>query len=210
VNERWVCKRCFADNESADSACQRCGLIRGADATEADQTGWAQAASTVPARPTGWRRLIPFWWVAVLVVVLAGGYLFSARRADDGSLASAGNVGVDDLRPGDCLNLGDEAEMADVDGVPCSQPHGYEVFELASWEGDGTFPPDSQLETIFLEACEPSFAAYVGEPWTTSAIYGSLITPTEGAWNDGARWVICLLYDPDDSQLTESLRGSGR
>jgi hypothetical protein len=210
VNDRWVCKRCFADNESTDSACQRCGLIRGADATETDQTGWAQAASAGPPQQAGWQRWIRYWWIPVLVVVLAGGYLFGARRGDDGSLTSAGNVAIDDLRPGDCLNLGEELELADVDGVPCTEPHGFEVFELATWGGDGTYPPDSQVETIFLEACEPSFAAYVGEPWETSTIFADMITPTEAAWDEGARWVICLLYDPDNPQLTESLRGAGR
>lgn len=210
MNERWVCKRCFADNENTDSACQRCGLLRGADATQADQTGWAQAASTMPARPAGWRRLIPFWWVAVLVVVLAGGYLFSARRADDGSLASAGNVGVDDLRVGDCFNSAFDAEISDVDGVPCSQAHEYEVFATATWEGDGTFPPDSQMDAIFFEVCEPSFASYVGEPYETSTVFGSMISPSEESWGAGDREFTCVLYDPDDTQLTESLRGAGR
>ena len=61
MSDRWVCKRCFADNEEADSACQRCGLIRGADATQADQTGWAAAqpgAEAPPAEQPGWRRWI--------------------------------------------------------------------------------------------------------------------------------------------------------
>jgi Septum formation len=210
VNDRWVCKRCFADNESTDSACQRCGLIRGADATEADQTGWAQAASTAPPQPAGWQRWLRYWWIPVLVVVLAGGYLFSARRGDDGSLATAGTLNVDDLRAGDCFNSGADVEITDVDGVPCNQAHEYEVFAVGTWEGDGTFPPDSQLEAIFFEVCEPSFASYVGEPYATSAIYGDMITPSEESWSAGDREVICLLYDPEEAQLTESLRGAAR
>ena len=210
MNERWVCKRCFADNESTDSTCQRCGLLRGADATQADQTDWAEAASTEPARPAGWQRWLRYWWIPVLVVVLAGGYLFSARRGDDGSLTSAGTVSVDDLRVGDCFNSAFGTEISDVDGVPCTQAHEYEVLEVATWEGDGTFPADSRMDGIFLEICEPSFASYVGEPYETSAIYASMISPSEESWGAGDREFTCVLYDPDDTQLTESLRGAGR
>src|SRR3990170_330315 len=99
MSERWVCKRCFADNEETDSACQRCGLVRGAESTEADQTTWASQGGLTPAtHPTGWQRWLRYWWIPVLAVVLVGGYLLSARRGDDGSLTSAGNVGVHDLR----------------------------------------------------------------------------------------------------------------
>jgi putative regulator of septum formation len=104
MNERWVCKRCFADNDETDSACRRCGLVRGSESTQADQTTW--------------------------------------------------------------------------------------------------------LEAIFFEICEPSFAGYVGEPWQTSAIYGSMISASEESWGAGDREFVCVLYDPDDTQLTESLRGA--
>jgi hypothetical protein len=211
VNERWVCKRCFADNEETDANCRQCGLMRGAETTETDRAAWAsQAAPATVGGPAGWQRLLRFWWIPVLVVVLAGGYLFSARRGDDGSLSSAGNVGVDDLRAGDCFNSGDEEEISDVDGVPCSQAHEYEVFLVTSWEGTGTFPPDSQLDAIFFEVCEPSFTSYVGEPYETSAIYATMISPSEESWNDGGREFICVLYDPEDAELTESLRGAAR
>jgi hypothetical protein len=211
MSERWVCKRCFADNEETDPACQRCGLVRGAESTEADKTTWASQGGLTPAtHPPAWQRWLRYWWIPVLAVALVGGYLFSARRGDDGSLTSAGNVGVDDLRAGDCFNSSDEDEISDVDGVPCTVAHEWEVYALASWEGDGTFPPDSRLEAIFFEICEPSFAAYVGEPWETSAIFGSMISPSEDSWGTGDREFICVLYDPDDTQLTESLRGANR
>ncbi len=115
MSERWVCKRCFADNEETDSACVRCGLLRGAEATESDQATWG------------------------------------------------------------------------------SQP--------------GTA---SQLDEIFLEICEPAFTAYVGEPYATSVFYGSMITPSDASWSDGDRAFVCLLYDPEQPQLTESLRAAAR
>lgn len=76
--------------------------------------------------------------------------------------------------------------------------------------GGWNLPPDSQLDAIFFEVCQPSFASYVGEPYETSAIYGSMISPSEESWGAGDREFICVLYDPDNAQLTESLRGAGR
>jgi hypothetical protein len=175
MSDRWVCKRCFADNNETDAACQRCGLIRGADSSPADQTTWAAQgqAATATAEP-GWRRWIRFWWIPALIVALLIGYLTSARRDDAGSLASAGNVSVDELREGDCFNSGDDQEeISDVDGVPCTEAHEYEVFALATYEGDGTYPPDAQLNSIFTEICEPEFEAYVGAPYATSESWWS-------------------------------------
>ena len=211
MTDRWVCKRCFADNNGTDSACQRCGLIRGAEATPTDQTAWASqggAATTTP--DPGWRRWIRFWWIPALAIALVVGYLTTARRGDDGSLASAGNVSVEELREGDCFNASDAEEISDVDGVPCTEAHEYEVFALSNYEGDGTYPPDSALEAIFTQICEPDFEPYVGEPYATSEIYGSMITPSEESWSDGDRAYICVLYDPEDTQLTESLAGANR
>jgi len=106
MSERWVCKRCFSDNNDTDAACQRCGLIRGAESTPTDQTTWASSGGAVdaPQQPGSWRRWIRFWWIPVIIVTLLVGYLTTARRDDAGSLASAGNVSVDELREGDCFN----------------------------------------------------------------------------------------------------------
>ena len=211
MTNRWVCKRCFADNEETNAACQRCGLIRGAESTPADAATWAGQGGAAAATPDpGWRRWIRFWWIPALIIALLVGYVTAARRGDDGSLASAGNVSVDDLRKGDCFNAADEGEISDVDGVPCTQAHEYEVFALATYEGDGTFPPDSALEAIFTQVCEPGFEPYVGAPYATSEIYGSMISPSEDSWGSGDRSYICILYDPADAALTESLAGAGR
>jgi hypothetical protein len=208
---RWVCKRCFADNDETNVACHRCGLARGAEATETDQAAWAaQGGAVAQAEPAAWRRWARYWWIPVLLVVLGVGYLLSARRGDDGSLTSAGNVSVDDLRPGDCFNTGDDVEISDVDGVPCSEPHEYEVFAVTTYEGDGTFPSDADLDGIFTQVCEPPFEQYVGEPYATSQIFGTMISPSEESFSEGDREYICVLYDPDNAALTTSLRDANR
>jgi len=211
VTDRWVCKRCFADNNEGDSACQRCGLIRGAESTPADQTTWAAQGSPATSTPDpGWRRWIRYWWVPALAIALVVGYVTSARRGDDGSLATAGNVSVDELREGDCFTTADEEEISDVDGVPCTEAHEFEVFALSNYEGDGTYPPDSELDAIFTQVCEPDFATYVGVPYPESEIWGTMISPSEDSWSSGDRSFICVLFERDDPELTESLAGANR
>jgi hypothetical protein len=211
MNNRWVCKRCFADNEESSSACQQCGLIRGAESTAADQAGWAtQAAGTDAAAPDpGWRRWIRYWWIPALVVVLAVGYFANARRSDDGSLEAAGTLAVDEMRAGDCFNAGEEESISDVDGTPCTEAHEYQVFAVGNHEA-ASYPSDPELETVFTSVCEAPFQAFVGMPYEDSELYANMITPSEESWADGDRSFICFLYDPNDSTLTASMEGAGR
>ena len=37
-----------------------------------------------------------------------------------------------------------------------------------------------------------------------------MISPSEESWGSGDRSFICLLYDPNDPELTESLAGAAR
>ena len=216
MNERWVCKRCFADNDDTDPACVRCGLTRGAEAAEQDQAAWAASgAPGAPVEQPGWRRLLRFWWIPVIGVVLLVGYLQTAQRGSDGSLTSAGTVNVNDLRVGDCFNAGDETEISDVDGVPCDEGHAYEVYAVQERDGD-SYPTDAEFDAIFESVCLSAFEAYVGSPYATSELYASMITPSEGSWDDGDREYICYLLEPVDDSFTEnvqlsgSMRGSGR
>lgn len=211
MNERWVCKRCFADNDESHAACHQCGLLRGAESTEADQAGWtAQAGGgAAMAEPAGWRRLLPFWWIPLLAVVLAVGYFANARRDADGTLEAAGTLSVADLRPGDCFNSGDETEITDVDGAPCTEAHEYQVFANGRHEAD-VYPSDAQMDAIFASVCEAPFDAFVGVSYANSELWASMITPSEESWSDGDRTFTCMLYDPEDSQLTTSMEGANR
>ena len=209
MNERWVCKRCFADNQEADAACVRCGLLRGAEAAEGEQATWSPASSTSATSQPGWRRWLRLWWVPALLVVLAVGYLGSARRGDDGAVQGAGTLSLDDLRVGDCFNSGDETEITDVDGVPCAEPHEYQVFAIARHESP-SLPTDTDMEVVFQQVCDGPFATFVGEPYATSALWASMITPSQQSWDQGDRTYTCVLYDPENDALTESMEGAGR
>ncbi len=212
MSQRWVCKRCFADNEGPAGACASCGLPRGAEASADDQRAWAAqsgADRTPQPQVPGWRRWMRYWWVAALLIALGVGYLSSARRGDDGSLSDGGTVAVDELRVGDCFNTSEEAEITEVDGIPCDEPHDYEVFALTTHQAEA-FPTDAELEAVFTTACAAAFQEYVGVPYFDSELYGSMITPSEASWGDGDRDITCFLYDVERGQLTESMRGARR
>ena len=213
MNERWVCKRCFADNDGTSVACQRCGLTRGAEASQADQQGWAAAqggaAGGGPGGPPvaeqkrggGWTRWIRFWWIPAVVIVVAVGFFTQARRGDSGEINTGGTVSVDDLRTGDCFNNSEDEELiSEVDGIPCADPHAYEVFALVTHDAPA-FPSDPEMDTVFRERCAPAFASYVGLPYDESELFGSMITPSEETWADGDRNFICILFQPEEEDL---------
>ncbi len=217
MNERWVCKRCFADNDSTAAACQRCGLLRGAEATTTDQSTWAAAPQPEAEKSGGGLlpQLLHFWWIPAAAIALAIGYFTTAQRGDDGALTSAGNVTVEDLRVGDCFNAGEfsdegDVEVSDVDGVPCEEPHAFEVFAVADYTGS-TYPAtQEQFNVAFDAVCVGAFESYVGMPYADSVLWASAITPTEDGWDSGDREFICHLHNEDTSPITGSQRGANR
>lgn len=202
MNDRWVCKRCFADNDDDQGACHQCGLTRGAELTGAD----AAAAAT---EPPAWRKWLRFWWVPVLVIPLAVGFFANARRDADGSLEAAGTLAVTDLRVGDCFNSGEDTEITDVDGVPCSETHEYQVFANGRHEADA-YPGDAEMDEIFSTVCEAPFGSFVGVSYADSELWASMITPSDESWSDGDRTFTCILYDPEAPELTTSMEGANR
>jgi putative regulator of septum formation len=212
VNERWVCKRCFADNDGMAGACQRCGLTRGAEATEADQSAWAGAA---PQAAEGGRGLLPqllrFWWIGALAIVLVVGYFTAAKRDEAGSITDAGTVPVEELRIGDCFVLATDAdEISEVDARPCGEAHQYEIFHVATWDREGAYPSDDDWFTFIVASCDPAFEAYVGREYMASVLEVVPLTPTEDGWADGDRVLQCALLDPADASLTSSMRDANR
>jgi Septum formation len=211
MNERWVCKRCYADNEETDSTCVRCGLARGAESTQADQATWAsQAGTTTATQPPGWQRWLRYWWIPVLAIVLVVGYVASARRDDSGVITSAGNLSIEDLRAGDCFDSDEEEEISSVDAQPCDEPHQYEMFHLATWTGSSDYPTEEAVIDFVVEECVPAFEAYVGRSFQSSRLDFLPVYPVEEGWNDGDRAFQCVLFDPEEAVLTESLRGANR
>lgn len=211
MNERWVCKRCFADNNETDAACVRCGLTRGAESTPVDQATWAsQASSPVATQQPGWRRWIRFWWIPALAIFLAVGYLASARRDDGGEITAGGTLSIEDVRVGDCFTFEEADEIGSVDARRCDEPHDYEMFHVATWTGDSSYPTEDAMTDFVANACIPAFSEYVGRTYDASRLDFVHFVPLEQGWEDGDRVFQCAMFDPDAPELSESLRNANR
>ena len=230
---RWVCRRCFASNEAGASTCEQCGLERGADPSQAPDeepaahsqrsplpgAGYAGAGQpeqqwTPPQakpRPTWLQLALRFAWIPVVLIVLAVGWYFSARRDESGQIANVGDLQVQDLRVGDCFDLKDPeaVEVSEVEAKPCTDAHEYELFHVASMP-DGEFPSDAAVDTFVEAECVTAFSQYVGMDYAQSALYFSWFAPSTETWSDGDRDVQCAAYDPNDTELTSSVRNAAR
>lgn len=207
MSERWVCKRCFADNGEADGACARCGLIRGAEAPAGEVGQWTAAAPTERPAWQGWLR---FWWVPALAIVLVVGYLASARRDGGGAITAGGSLAVTELRVGDCFSSEDADEISQVEARPCDEPHQYELFHVVTWTGSDEYPSVDAQADFLINACGPVFETYVGRSYLSSTLDFFPFTPTEAGWDDGDRIFQCVLFDPQRAELTSSLRNADR
>lgn len=120
---------------------------------------------------------------------------------------------VFELNIGDCLNLPEGNEVADVETVDCAEPHRAEVFALPQLgaDADAPYPGQEALVTEGQERCVEAFEAYVGRPYSESSIFSTALTPSQQSWESaGDREIVCLLVGSDQDQLlTGSKRDSG-
>jgi hypothetical protein len=101
-------------------------------------------------------------------------------------------------------------ETFSVETVPCSEPHGYEVFASVNLpDGDEDFPGYQVIDEQAEEMCIAEFEGFVGLPHDQSALEIRFMTPSEEAWLAGDRLVHCAVYDPA-GDVSGSLRGAER
>jgi hypothetical protein len=212
---RWVCLRCYESNDAALVSCAKCGLARGATPAQGDDAnpadpGAAMAFPTTPAKEPNvlWGLVRRFGWVAVVVVVAAVGWWFSAGRSEGGEINRSGNLDVTELRTGDCFDLQDpDAEIIEqVDAKVCTEPHHFEMVYVADMP-DGDYPSEDAMDQFAYEQCLPAFGSYVGVSYEESLYELTYVTPTEDGWGNGDHAIQCVAYHPDNEALTMSLRG---
>jgi hypothetical protein len=135
------------------------GKARGAEATDADRASWAaETGAPQPATSTpSWQRYLRFWWIPALVVALAVGYLTTAKRDSGGEITGSGTLQIQDVRVGDCFDVGEADEVSEVNAGPCTDPHGYEMFHLATWTARIRTPVTTPCSTSSsIPACRSS------------------------------------------------------
>ncbi|MFF9866166.1 DUF4190 domain-containing protein [Streptomyces sp. NPDC013953] len=159
--------------------------------------------------------------VAGMIMSLVGTLLLTAglatgvlREAYDGFREAADEAGrtrsTFDLRKGQCFNTpggAAEAETADVEVVPCSEPHDGEItgsFKLTGL-GDG-WPGDEPIEAAAEERCATVNRQYAMDAWAVPEnAWLFYYQPSRQSWRIGDRTVSCA-FAAERDKLTGSLR----
>lgn len=172
-------------------------------------------AGTVPASATRRRRLpVPIGLLVIAGFVIVSGvysWLNDAGRSSTGEIDRAGQLQVGDLRVGDCFDLANpDAEQVDqVTARPCAEAHGYELV-FADTMPAGEYPTDAEFQAYVEQFCNPAFGAYVGLDYNLSSLELSWFYPTSAGWTHGDRKVQCAIFDPQQDQVSGSLRAAAR
>ena len=129
-------------------------------------------------------------------------------RDEEGAILEGGEVGAFSIKVGDCIGAEVGTSVETVEGVPCGEPHQYEVYHAFDIPtGDGTFPGETEVDEAANQGCLEAFADFVGLAYEQS-IYSVLpLTPTSETWTDlDDREVLCLIGNGDGTPLTGSAR----
>lgn len=129
-----------------------------------------------------------------------------------GLVLAACQQSVFELAIGQCIDLpSDTSEVSSVTEVECEMPHDAEVYALPQHPGgpDDPFPGDQVIGDFADERCNEAFEPYVGVPFEESAIFVTILRPTQQSWDQADdREVACLLVGENGAQLTGSKRNS--
>lgn len=119
-----------------------------------------------------------------------------------------------DLHTGDCFDEPDSMAEDDLIGfvrvLPCDEGHQFELYAVVVVAApDPAYPGDTAIEAR-ADECLSRFAMYLDIPYDDSRYESSYYSPTEESWGRGDRTIFCMVADPDDARLTESLKGVAR
>jgi hypothetical protein len=147
--------------------------------------------------------------VAALAVVALSGCAETAERDESGEIVEEGEVGAFDIQEGDCFNTPTQADVFEVEAVPCDEPHDDEAYAFVTIDGN-VWPGDDAVGDMSFDLCLGEFASYVGAPFDVSELTFYPLTPTESSWDLGDRESICVLFQMDGEKLEGSMQGSAR
>ncbi|MDA0256261.1 MAG: septum formation family protein, partial [Chloroflexi bacterium] len=152
---------------------------------------------------------------AALLIVSATACGGGPDRDESGQIVETGDLGVFDVRLGDCFDdppsiaEGEDIEVDSLVAVPCSEPHDNEVYALLDYPAgdDEPYPGTTALEEYGLGVCFSAFRSYVGRVYESSDLDFFSLTPRRDGWEQiNDREIICALYEVDLGRLTGSMK----
>lgn len=111
------------------------------------------------------------------------------------------------LAPGECFDPPDtRGDFAEVETVPCSEPHRAEVYFAGGYDEPGPYDELALLD-FATDRCVTEFEPYTGRHLQTeSELDIGWWFPSEDEWVAGRRQVVCYVVRQDDGSMTGSLR----
>lgn len=180
----------------------------------------AHAPGTGPRAAAGCLANVGIRLAVLAALIAIGGvvaFFTNVHRDPTGTINKAGEMHVTELRVGDCYDLQGDSASADasasfekVTGIPCGEPHHYEVFYTGRMEDSSTPPTEAVLESWSEANCSPAFDAYVGKPVAESSLDYYVFFPDDRGWALGDRDAQCSLVDTGMNPITGSMKGAQR
>jgi hypothetical protein len=129
-----------------------------------------------------------------------------AKRDPSGAIAEAGDVSVDDLRGGDCIDrLPRPANNTYVDGVPCTQEHGWQVFATFDLDDNGAYPGEDKIFTLGEAGCNERLEGLSTEAADDDTVKVYLLAPSRNAWQEQHNRTVTCLIGSDTGRFTGPL-----
>jgi len=98
-----------------------------------------------------------------------------------------------------------------VKTVDCATPHDAEVFVKTDLSVPGdVYPGDQGMKKLIATTCAPQFTTYTGSTYPRTTLDFGAYFPLASTWSTGDRTLVCFVYVRDKSQVTGTLKGSGR
>jgi hypothetical protein len=127
----------------------------------------------------------------LLAVTLAG--CAGGPRDSAGQVTAPATTDSFSVRIGDCLDKLPTESTAALALLPCSAPHFWEAFATTTLTASD-YPGTTAVRDQAQQACEASFATFVGVAAKKSKLDLTMLTPTKETWTQaGDREVVCLV-----------------
>lgn len=119
-------------------------------------------------------------------------------------------VAAHDLRAGECMTDSGTTDAPDIQVLPCTEPHAFEVFATTELP-DGDYPGIGEADAQAQEFCRSEFLGFIGVDYDASSLELQYFYPVESEWyDDGGRMVACLVGAAGGDPATGTLRDSRR
>jgi hypothetical protein len=132
------------------------------------------------------------WLVGIVAAVIIGVVASGSSTNDPPALADGGDVNVQRLAPGQCLNgLKEGSAIRDLPAVPCTEPHEGEVFAVFDLK-DGDFPGDAEVAKLAEDGCVDRLETAAPKAAEDPDLEIYFLHPTRSSWRLGDQGVACV------------------